>query len=220
MAVTPFEHAGQARLALRAVVAEHGPELLSRPRELANLLADLLPEAPRIARVLVTAAQDQVADELREHTAAGMDATTASRMVASSFANATMLAPDACAWVVGEFALALGLIPDPDIRPGKSEALHAATGAPDIPTAPISTEPASIDGGRPEHARLGPAKPPRGRATPAPGGRAAPARGRPTPPRGRVTPARGRATPPRGHGAPLRGHPTPPFGTQPDQQAP
>src|SRR5215468_1021462 len=146
MAATPFEHAGQARLALRAVVTEHGPEMLSRPRELANLLADLLPDDPRIARVLVTAAQDQVADELREHTAAGMDATTATRMVASSFANDTMLAPDACAWVVGEFALVLGLTPDPDIPRGHAEALRAATGTPDIPTAPMSTEPASADG--------------------------------------------------------------------------
>ena len=99
---------------MRAIVAEHGPELLSRPRELANLLSDLLPDAPRIARLLVTAAQDQVAGELCDHTSAGMDVATASAMVASSFAGATMLAPDACAWVVREFAVALGLVPDPD----------------------------------------------------------------------------------------------------------
>ena len=59
MAATPFEHADQASRVLRAIVAEHGPELLSRPRELGKLLADLLPDAPRIARLLVTAAQDQ-----------------------------------------------------------------------------------------------------------------------------------------------------------------
>jgi FHA domain len=114
MAATPFEHADQASRVLRAIVAEHGPELLSRPRELGNLLADLLPDAPRIARLLVTAAQDQVARELSEHTSAGMDVATASAMVASSFAGATLLAPDACSWVVREFALALGLVADPD----------------------------------------------------------------------------------------------------------
>jgi hypothetical protein len=82
MAATLFEHADQASLALRAIVSEHGPESLSRPRELANLLADLLPDAPRIARLLVTAAQDQVARDLCEHTSAGMDLATASAMVA------------------------------------------------------------------------------------------------------------------------------------------
>lgn len=114
MAATPFEHADQASRALRAVVAEHGPELLSRPRELGNLLADVLPDAPRIARLLVMAAQDRVARELRDHTSAGMDVGTASKMVTSSFAGATMLAPDACAWAVHEFALALGLADYPD----------------------------------------------------------------------------------------------------------
>ncbi len=110
MAGTPVEHAEQARLALRTIVAEHGPGTLSDPRVLANLLADLLPDAPRIARILVAAAQDRIADDLREHTSVGMDSTTASQLVASSFADATMFTPQACTWVVGEIALALGLI--------------------------------------------------------------------------------------------------------------
>ncbi len=88
--------------------------MLSRPRALANLLADLLPDAPRIARILVAAAEDHVADDLREHTADGMDITTASRLVASSFTSATLIAADACTWAVAEFALAIGLIADPD----------------------------------------------------------------------------------------------------------
>jgi hypothetical protein len=119
MAAAPLEHANQARLALRTIVTEHGPEMLSRPGVLSNLLADLLPDAPRIARILVAAAQDHIADELREHTSAGMDAQTASRLAATMFADATMFPPDACAWVVGEFALALGLVSDnaaPPIR--------------------------------------------------------------------------------------------------------
>jgi len=147
MAATPFEHADQASRVLRAIVAEHGPELLSRPRDLGNLLADLLPDAPRIARLLVTAAQDQVARELSEHTSAGMDVATASAMVASSFAGATMLAPDACSWVVREYALALGLVPDPDwltIHAGGA-ARAAAQGSVGQSTAPMPTEPAAPD---------------------------------------------------------------------------
>src|SRR5262245_44881043 len=154
MAASPFEHADQASLALRAIVTEHGAELLSRPRELANLLADLLPDAPRIARLLVTAAQDQVARELSEHTSAGMDVATASAMVTSSFAGATMLAPDACAWAVREFAAALGLVADPDrltIHAGRGTA--AAQGGIDQPTAPMSTEPAALDPDAPAQAQ-------------------------------------------------------------------
>src|SRR5215475_7244902 len=145
MAAAPLEHADQARLALRTIVTEHGPEMLSRPRMLSNLLADLLPDAPRIARLLVTAAQDRVARELSEHTSAGMDVATASAMVASSFAGATMLAPDACAWVVSEFAVALGLVADPEqltIHAGGS-ARAAGQGSTDQSTAPMPTEPAA-----------------------------------------------------------------------------
>ncbi len=112
LAAPPFEHAEQARLALRAIVAEHGPEVLSSPAALSNLLSDLLPDSPRIAEIPAAAAQDQIADELREHTSVGMDTRTASRLAASSFAEATMFAPEACAWVVDEFARALGLASD------------------------------------------------------------------------------------------------------------
>jgi hypothetical protein len=114
MAATQFEHGDQARLALRAIVAEHGPGVLSEPRVLGNLLADLLPDSPRIARIFVAAAQDKIADELKQHTSDGMDGATASRLAASSFAGATMFTPDACAWVAGEFALALGLTTEPE----------------------------------------------------------------------------------------------------------
>lgn len=158
MAATPYEHAEQARLALRAIVAEHGPQVLSSPGALANLLSDLLPDSPRIARILVAAAQDQIADELREHTSVGMDTGTASRLAASSFAEATMFAPEACAWVVEVFALALGLISD--------AGAPVATMTPPVPTAVAGiparssslppTEPWPADGansGEPEAAK-------------------------------------------------------------------
>ncbi|HET9896300.1 MAG TPA: FHA domain-containing protein [Streptosporangiaceae bacterium] len=139
-----LEHAEQARLALRTIVAEHGPGTLTDPRTLSNLLADLLPDAPRIARILVAAAQDRIADDLREHTSAGMDPQTASRLVASSFADATMFAPRACDWVVSEIALALGLTteeepPVPSFSPSAT-ARFAAGADPQVNTLPASTE--------------------------------------------------------------------------------
>src|SRR5215472_976958 len=148
MAAAPLEHADQARLALRTIVTEHGPEMLSRPATLSNLLADLLPDAPRIARILVAAAQDHIADELREHTSAGMDTVTALRLTATVFADATMFPQEACAWVVGEFALALGLVSDnsaPPIRFSPSVTAVTAGEHGTLVAAGIekSTEPAS-----------------------------------------------------------------------------
>jgi len=133
MAATQFEHAGQARLALRTIVAEHGAEALSQPGVLANLLSDLLPESPRIARIFVAAAQDNVAEEIRQYTADGMDGETASRLAASTFAAATMFTPDACAWVAGEFALALGLTEE-------QETGGISTGPSAVPDDPDDTE--------------------------------------------------------------------------------
>jgi hypothetical protein len=150
MAAAPLEHADQARLALRTIVSEHGPEMLSRPGTLSNLLADLLPDSPRIARILVAAAQDHVADELREHTAAGMDAATALRLTATMFADATMFPANACAWVVGEFSLALGLVSDnsaPPImfNPSVTAVMAGEHGKPVAAGPEKSTESASIE---------------------------------------------------------------------------
>jgi FHA domain len=149
MAAAPFEHAEQARLVLRTIVAEHGPQVLSSPSALANLLSDLLPDAPRIARILVAAAQDQIADELREHTSAGMDATTASKLAAGSFAAATMFAPDACAWVAEEFALALGLAVEPIAPSAVPSATVAMAPGSDPTMLPPLTELASDTGSAP-----------------------------------------------------------------------
>jgi hypothetical protein len=144
MAANQFEHADQARLALRTVVAEHGPKVLSDPRTLANLLSDLLPESPRITKIMVAAAQDKIADELKQHTSDGMDGQTASRLAASSFAGATMFTPDACAWVVAEFSLALGLTADPDQgSPFAASMTAQVVPGHDRTTTPADTEPAS-----------------------------------------------------------------------------
>src|SRR5215469_16330278 len=167
MAAAPLEHADQARLALRTIVTEHGPEMLSRPATLSNLLADLLPDAPRIARILVAAAQDHIADELREHTSAGMDTVTALRLTATVFADATMFPQDACAWVVGEFALALGLVSDnsaPPIRfsPSVTAVMARQPGRPVAAVSEKSTEPAATEPPSPAGHPAGPGQAKRG----------------------------------------------------------
>ena len=111
MADMPWEHAAEARAALNAIVTdpEHGVAALSSPRTMSNLLKDLLPDAPREKNLLVAAAEAGLADTLREHVAQGMDSSTAIRLTASSFSARSPLTPDACSWVTGEIAVALGI---------------------------------------------------------------------------------------------------------------
>jgi Domain of unknown function (DUF4190) len=126
MADMAWEHAAEARAALNAIVTdpEHGVDALSNPRTMSNLLKDLLPDAPREKNLLLAAADAGLADSLREHVAQGMDSSTAIRLTSSSFAARSPLTPDACSWVTGEIAAALGIsgsseaVPTPGARDG------------------------------------------------------------------------------------------------------
>src|SRR5215472_5339027 len=106
-----WEHAAEARAALNMIIndPEHGVAALSSAQTMSNLLKDLLPDAPREKSLLVAAAEAGLADTLREHVAQGMDPSTAIRLAASSFAATTPFTPDACSWVTGEIAGALGI---------------------------------------------------------------------------------------------------------------
>src|SRR5215470_10322787 len=114
MAGAPFEGSEDVRVALREIVSEYGPDVLSRPAIMSSLLADLLPQSPKVAGILVAAAGGRVAEQLRQHVSHGMGLAVASRLVTASFADSTLYLPDACAWVVAEFAVALGLTADAD----------------------------------------------------------------------------------------------------------
>jgi hypothetical protein len=111
MADMPWEHAAEARAALNAIVTdpEHGVAALSSPRTMSNLLKDLLPDAPREKNLLIAAADAGLAGTLSEHVAQGMDSSTAIRLTASSFSVRSPLSPDACTWVTGEIAVAMGI---------------------------------------------------------------------------------------------------------------
>jgi Domain of unknown function (DUF4190) len=125
MADMPWEHAAEARAALNAIVTdpEHGVAALSSPRTMSNLLKDLLPDAPREKNLVLAAAEAGPADKLRGHVAQGMDSSTAIRLTASTFSDSTPLTPDACSWVAGEIAVALGISTPAEIgMPGAAAA--------------------------------------------------------------------------------------------------
>jgi hypothetical protein len=59
-----FRDPRQARDAPRSVVDEYGPGVLADPRVLGSLLADLLPGEPQAARIIIAAAEADIAGGL------------------------------------------------------------------------------------------------------------------------------------------------------------
>jgi len=106
---TPWDPHGEALSALRAIVADpqYGAEALSNAPMMTNLLKDLLPDAPREANVLITAAGAGVPAALQGYMAQGMDLGTASRLAAADLAERTALTADACARATGALAAVL-----------------------------------------------------------------------------------------------------------------
>lgn len=113
MAARPWEHADRAKAALRAIMDDPdlGVAALSSGRLAANVLEDLLPEAPRERAILVLAAQAGVAQALRDHVAHGLDDATAINLAVVSLEDNSPLDHDSCEWVVTQIAAAVGLVP-------------------------------------------------------------------------------------------------------------
>lgn len=142
MAAISFEHEGEARAALHAIVSDpaYGPDALSSVKTLSNLLQDFLPDAPRETGLLIAAASAGLPDKLRQHIEQGLDHATAIRLVSGYLATRTAFTEVACTWVATEVANALRF-PDPDEV--------AAPRQPQIPTEvvslPLGTAPAPGD---------------------------------------------------------------------------
>jgi hypothetical protein len=143
----PWEHAAEARAALNAIVTdpEHGVQVLSSPKTMSNLLKDLLPDAPREKSLLVAAAEAGLADTLREHVSQGMDPSTAIRLTASSLAVSSPLTPEACSWVTGEIATAMGISSPTEL--GVRGGTSAGAGQMGSAQAPVQSNPQSYPQG-------------------------------------------------------------------------
>lgn len=115
MDAAPFEHAVEARAALRAIVTDpaHGPAALDDAQIMGNLLSDYLPDAPRETSVLTAASSAGLPSILRCHVADGMDTKTAITLAAAALGSSTALTPETCTWAASELAAALGLNPGP-----------------------------------------------------------------------------------------------------------
>jgi len=105
----PFDERGEAHEAMGTVVSSYGARVLSNPQMLRNLVADLLPDAPRERSLLVSAAEAGVATEMTQYVEEQhIDAETAVQLVARALSERTMIDSTASMWVTTEFAQALG----------------------------------------------------------------------------------------------------------------
>ena len=148
MASPQWGEGDEAQQALRAIVSNpvYGVPALSNAPIMANLLKDLLPDAPREAGLLIAAAGAGLADKLRDHVSQGVDARTAISLSASSLGLVTAYAPEVCEWVSAEFAVALGLADAGEIQGAvRPPAADAARGA----AAPKPQPPATVQAGPP-----------------------------------------------------------------------
>ena len=111
MAATSFDHAEDARAALHAIASDpvHGPAAFDSAQVTANLLQDLLPDAPRETGLIVAAVGAGLPVMLRANAAQGMDIATSVNLAAAALADRTAFAAGACEWVTIELAIALGL---------------------------------------------------------------------------------------------------------------
>ncbi len=127
-----FDPGGEARSVLQSAVADFGVRVLSDPAIVDGICEDRLPEWPREASLISTAARADVADMLQQQ-AGGIGPDTAVRLTAGTLAESRSLDPAACVWVVGEFARALGYQVSDGLRPatanGAAPGGAAANGA-------------------------------------------------------------------------------------------
>ena len=151
MTQTAWDVGGDVRQALASIVRDPqlGTAVLADPHVMANLLKDLLPDLPRESALLVAAAQCDLTGVLTGHLDQGLDLRTSSRLASGWFAERMPFADDACAWVVGELAIALGA----DIGQARTF-LETIPAAPEYLLGPSSTSWAS-GLGAPEDAAAG-----------------------------------------------------------------
>src|SRR5260370_5894838 len=109
MASAPWDPRGEALNALRTIAADaqYGAEALAGTPMMTDLLKDMLPDAPREANVLITAAGAGVPTAVHGYLAQGMDVGTATQLAAGALAERTALTADACAWATSALATAL-----------------------------------------------------------------------------------------------------------------
>ncbi len=111
-----IDPSGEVRSVLRSAVADYGTRVLSNAAIIDGICEDRLPDWPREASLVSTAARADVAAMLQQQEG-GVGADIAVRVTAANLAESRALDPAASIWVVSEFARALGYQVSDDIQP-------------------------------------------------------------------------------------------------------
>src|SRR2546423_7961833 len=99
-----WDSTGQAHQVMESLVRDYGPQVLSNPQLLKNLLGDKLPTSPREASLLVAAAEAGVAGMLRERLGQSIPAEAVVQQTSVALQERRGYDHLACSWVVTEFA--------------------------------------------------------------------------------------------------------------------
>lgn len=130
-----FDPQGEARKVLQGAIADFGEKVLSNATILEGICEDRLPESPREASLISSAARADVPGMLQQQVG-GVGPDAAVRLTAATLADSRSLDPAACVWVVGEFARCLGYQVSEGISPS------APGGAAPAPAAVVTPAPA------------------------------------------------------------------------------
>ena len=151
MASAAWDPRGEALNALRTIAADpqYGAEALASAQMMTNLLKDMLPDAPREANVLITAAGAGVPTALQGYLAQGMDVGTATQLAAGTLADRTALTADACTWATSSLAAAMLPPVAPSVGTGGTSPLAGSDHPTMAPFGPPATLVAGAGRGRP-----------------------------------------------------------------------
>jgi hypothetical protein len=118
----------EVRSTLAGAVAQFGAKVLSNATILEGICEDRLPDFPREANLVVAAARADVSSMLTQQVPS-VGAESAIRLTANWLANSLSITSEASAWVVGEFALALGfsVAAPQSVSPVSPDSTDAAT---------------------------------------------------------------------------------------------
>ncbi len=108
MTAFTLDNSGDARLALQEIFRDYGLAGIDDEALVTRLLPDLLPDSPREASLLRSAAGANVGHLLTDRISAHMPADSAVRDVTAILTARLAFDATACLWVVSEYARAIG----------------------------------------------------------------------------------------------------------------
>jgi hypothetical protein len=134
--VSKLDPTGAVADALAAAAYYHGVSILSNANALASVLGELAGERPVETRLVVNAAEVDIAAMINGHVSQNLDLDSAVRLSANTLSTLRPLDPDACVWAAWQFARAMGYeVDEPEAEGAEGEDEVAEEAAAAMPVA-------------------------------------------------------------------------------------